>query len=87
MDTNTATTKRLLTGNGELKKKIAVLNASIDPIEAENLIVRESIAKVSKQITQLTLLVEKLKLPPPGAAESSSSGVRGANASIEGDNS
>jgi phage shock protein A len=90
MDTNSTATKRLLTENSELKKKIYALKASIHPIEAENEMTRESVSKLSKQVAQLTLLVEKLKLPPAagGAGESSSSsGGRGGDASVEGEKS
>ena len=68
MDSNSATTKRFYTENTDLQKKIAVLKASIDPIEAENASTKETIAKVSKQTAQLTLLVEKLKMPTGGSS-------------------
>lgn len=70
MDSNSATTKRFYTENTDLQKKIAVLKASIDPIEAENALTKETIAKVSKQTAQLTLLVEKLKIPTGGGSSS-----------------
>ena len=61
MESNSASTKSLSLENAELRKKIAQLTVSIEPIEIENKIAGDAVKQAQKQIEQLNLLIERLK--------------------------